>query len=342
MSDLGSLLFYVISFIITTFLFRLHLKHDSKFFLVLSFLIPCLVGGLRFNVGTDYYIYSYISQESSSVDLCFNIINHIATSLGGGNWIFFIYNFLSLLFAYLGIKSIDKKYQSLSLISYLFLYYTLGFNIMRQMLSVSIFFYSIQFIKEKRIIRYYICALLALASHTSAIITLFVYPVLVTKSKLIKIFCATAIMGSSLVMDNIIVGISSISFLNHFSIYTSYSGTSFSNFSFFIELGLLMIILFNRNGLIKNNRFNNTLILIYIFGVILTFSGFLSPFIKRIALFFCFPSILLLGQLPYIQKEQRNKLLYYFGLIGFLIIRFTVSAYILKQSNLIPYNIIQL
>ena len=62
LSKVGSLVFYLVLFSLSTFLLYLGNKKNSKILKFFSVIIPVLIGGLRYFVGTDYtnYIDYYI------------------------------------------------------------------------------------------------------------------------------------------------------------------------------------------------------------------------------------------------------------------------------------------
>ena len=340
MTDFQSIIFYIISFSLPTFFYRSYVKHNKKPYLIASFLIPFLIGGLRYMVGTDYEMYTYMSVHDVKVDVGFSLLSKISNSLGGGNWIFALYSFLTLLFFYLGLNNTNKESRTLILCIYLFMYFTSSFNIMRQMLSVSIFFYAIKFIKDKKIIKYYVFTLVAALFHASALILLPLYPFFSSKKKITRALCIVLMIIASITLESIIGGISSISGFEHYSMYSNYTERNFNNYSFFLELIILFSIILFSNSIKRYDKFSTSLLFIYTLGVVLTFSGFFSPFIKRIALYFCIPSVVLLGEIPQAVLCPKYKFIIRIGIIIFIITKFILSTYVLRQGNLIPYNII--
>ncbi len=339
MGNVTSLIFYVISFVISCLLYKLYNKHNKKIFLLLSFLIPFVIGGFRYYVGTDYENYINLYNNHISVDIGFNIISYIARMFGDYKIVFIIYNSLTLIFTFLGIKNLYKSKRALAYFIYLFVFYTTSFNAMRQMLAVSITFFAYKYINEKKLLPYCLFLVLAFCFHNSSILALLLYPILTTKNNKIKALSIIALVAGVAFYQEIIRWFSSFAYFNHFEMYTEYTGElSFNNLSFYLELMIFVYILIFRKKLFENDENNSRYLYIYLIGIVLTFSGFFNPYIKRIAISFNISSIILLASIPSVQKNSKYKLLNYVIIIVICFMRFMISAYFLKQGNIIPYN----
>lgn len=340
MSNIVSLIFYIFSFSLSSICYFLYQKFNKKVFLAISFVIPLLIGGLRYGVGTDYFSYLSFAEHDFNIDFGFTAINYIAKSLNNYMLIFIIYSFLTLLFFYIGLKNTPERSRPLVLFLFLLLFFTVSFNAMRQILSVSIFFCLIDTLKKRQTIKYYILAIVATMFHTASLILFLIYPFFISKKKSIRFLCLIGAFLFSIYPSIIISQISSTHSLSHFSIYSEYTDRPANNLSFILELITFIVILFFYRTLKKSDEYVNLNLSLYALGVILGLSGFYNPFVKRMSLYFCLPSIVLLGGLPFLFKDEKNKLLLFILIICYAISRFTLSAYILKQGNLIPYNFI--
>ena len=78
MSDFASLLFYILFFLLSFICYYVYNKKNYKIFLFLSFIIPAMIGSLRYYVGTDYGTYISLYNNKSNVDIGFSIITEIA------------------------------------------------------------------------------------------------------------------------------------------------------------------------------------------------------------------------------------------------------------------------
>ena len=103
---------------------------------------------------------------------------------------------------------------------------------------------------------------------------------------------------------------------------------------------ILIIILAFRKLLVEYDNKNQLYIFMAEVNYILLFTGFISPFIKRIALYFGISNIFLLASLPQLIKIREQKILIYMFIILYGIGMFTISTYVLGQSNIIPYQTI--
>ncbi len=113
-----------------------------------------------------------------------------------------------------------------------------------------------------------------------------------------------------------------------------------SNREIIINTLLLMIFLIFKKPLEEYDERNKLYIFFYIISWILTFTGFISPYIKRIALYFEISSIFLLATFPNITKNKEQKIFVTFLIISYAIGIFTISTYFLNQGNIIPYQTI--
>ncbi len=147
----------------------------------LSFLILTVPAAIRWDVGTDFYVYRTIFEtgnygylEKGFVWFC-DVISFFSSD---PIWFFVASSTLILGLIFLAIKE-NSMNPGLSLAYFIgTLYYFSSFNIIRQFIAISICFYSINFLKNKKIIHYSIVILIAFLFHKSAIMMLPLYFVL--------------------------------------------------------------------------------------------------------------------------------------------------------------------
>ncbi|MBQ3470523.1 EpsG family protein [Candidatus Saccharibacteria bacterium] len=342
MSDFGSLVFYVFSFLISAILYNFYCKHNRKIFLFVAALIPILIGGLRFNVGTDYSSYYNYYMHGSFVDPGFYLISSIARMFDNCQVMFFIYNALTLLFVFLGIGNMKKECRPIAYLCFLFLFFTTSFNAMRQMLAVSIVFFSYKYAMNKKILSFVILTLIASLFHITAIFGLIIYPLLRIKRRAIKVAASVAVLCVAIGCQGVIGGISELSAFEHFSMYQNYNGSGFSNASFFFELLVLAYLASFYRQIAKKDESFAGYFFVYFVGVILLLTGFYSPFVKRIALYFTISSITLLPVIPFSCKNGKDKMLNQVIIVAFIMSRFIVQSFLLGQADIIPYNCVGL
>lgn len=339
MTNLASVLLYIGAFSVSTLLYRQYNKSNKRFYLLLSFITPLLLCALRFYVGTDYSAYYNQCKSETAGNIGFNIISHIANRIGDCKVLFSIYGAVTLIFGYLSLNNIEKKYRTLSLFLYLLLYFVVGFNIMKQTLAISIVLYAIKYIKKEKLLSYILLISLATIFHTTAIIAIFIYPILKIKKILPKFIIIVIFALSAIKLQSIVALLSYLPVLNHFAIYSDTSINSIgNNYTFYLQLLILIIFLIFNKTIQKNNTDYKQYLYIYIIGVILSFSGFLNPFIKRIALYFSSIEIFILPMISNISNKKRDKFIIMSIIVLATLIKFIISVYLLKQGNLVPYR----
>lgn len=340
MSDFFSLIFYIFFFFLTVIFYYLCVKYNKKVYLIISFIIPMLIGGLRYDVGTDYMSYLEYYINHIDIDIGFTIISLVARLFDNFKVMFFTYNFLTLIFVYLALNNISKQNRSAALFLFLFLYFTTGFNAIRQMLAVAILFYSYKYIVNKSFIKYLLFVMLASVFHSSAIITIIVYPIVISDNKFVKFIIYVSLITFIIFFEKMILFISNINYFSHYSIYISYTDSiKFNNLSFFIEMFFLLYVLRYKSKMIKYNPSNKYYLSLYFIGVLLMLTGFINPYAKRMSIYFTISSVFLLSSMPCIFKNSKDRLLNYILIFGFTLLRFIITVYILHQSKIIPYAI---
>ncbi|MCA9749224.1 MAG: EpsG family protein, partial [Romboutsia sp.] len=162
------------------------IKRKYNFMVIISLLIPIIIGGLRFNVETDYgnyvNIFNYVSELSFSQFLSQNtygleigffliikLSNLVVTS---PDLMFAIANAITLIFFYIGLKRYSLKHTALVYTMYLFTIYPFTLNAVRQGISMSICFLAFSYLLEKRPKPYVFWIVTASFFHISSIVLL--------------------------------------------------------------------------------------------------------------------------------------------------------------------------
>ena len=140
-----------------------------------------LIGGLRFDIGYDYYMY-YLSILNGNTEkyLYTEPISGVILYLGYLTQFpplsFFIFSTLTYV---LVIRTLYKYSDNLglSLLIYFCLFFISSFSTIRQALGVAIIFSGYGLMKEKRFIRYFLLCLVGCLAHNSAIVGIIIYVV---------------------------------------------------------------------------------------------------------------------------------------------------------------------
>lgn len=356
MENILSFILYIVVYIISAILMSKSIKKGHKILFIVALIIPIIFAGLRYYVGTDYenYHYMYINYSNISIkeiiktgisNSGFYLVIRIASIVKNEKFFFALCALLIYLIFILGIKKEYKKY-SLFLLIFLFLMqpFTNGFNIIRQTIAISIAFLNFKNIYERNLKKFLLLLLFEISFHATSIVTLPMYFLYTKENKQTHTWKSIfAVLLSIIVFSNIRLifpFLSSLPFFRHYSSYLSTTATVGSNASLLLKIIVLLFILFFKKKLENYDKNNNFLILLLVISLCLELTGFFSAFIKRLSMYYySIPSILILSQIPNVEKNNRDKLLMFFCIFVYAVLLFFISYVILKQSNIIPYRI---
>lgn len=223
---------------IMAWLYRHILQKDNRYVKSVMYILIALplmyISAVRYYVGTDYGMYRYIFESaaigrnitfSSKTFLLFDRIIHQL----GGNF-FTSVAIISIIFMMLITISImeNSPYPEISI----FLFFTMGYyfqsmNIMRQMMGVSILLFSLKFVRERKLIPFIICVILATGFHSVCIIFIAVYFLYGIKINIKWALAVTPILFLGSLLTS-----SLINRLIQFTRFTNYIG----NFSGFVGI----------------------------------------------------------------------------------------------------------
>lgn len=308
-----------IAIICFSFYIKTKNKKKSMIFLILSFVVMFLLVALRgANVGTDYIDVAKAYQNLSQGILTKHDVNwfgyplvylcrFIGLIFGDSYFVFyFILAFFSLFFVFKGIiKFSENKKLSLILFITFCLYYQL-MNQSRQMLAISIIFYAIGFIKEKKLIKYFLLILLAGCIHESALIMLPFY--FIDKIKLKSYIMI--IIGISVVIIGFYTPI--LEFLISKTSYSIYLNTiynvSFKLSTLFNLVFRLMLFVFSYYVIKKHNKNleNNYLINLSFICTILQIITVKYYFLGRLTTYFFISYLYLIPIVYNLLKKNKN------------------------------------
>lgn len=185
-------MFWVFFYIISILFWSLSIKtkyNDQKKLIRTYVIFLWFIGSFRYMVGADYYSYRLLYDIpvdkiedvfSARTEPMFQLIVMILNDLGFDfQMMFLIYETLIIYFFLKGIRCffINDRYVLLTLIIYGC--FSIGFywslNVIRQVLAMSICFYSVKFIISRDIYKFIVCIIIAVLNHYSAIIFLPMY-----------------------------------------------------------------------------------------------------------------------------------------------------------------------
>ena len=163
------------------------------------------VSGLRYKVGTDYWTYyngytGYINRLFHSIvsldEPGYGILAWIATRfVNDGAAVIFV---SALVTISLPLTVIYKNTKNLLVALALFVlmgFWHGSFNGVRQYLAASVLFCGYNYLKEKQLLKYFLVVCIAFLFHRSAIVMLFLYPVVHRKINQVNILLSAAVLA---------------------------------------------------------------------------------------------------------------------------------------------------
>lgn len=223
---------------------------QNNIFLIFDFIVLFILGSIRYNVGTDYlnYVNNQFPLIIAKVPVNINFLSvkliQFGYFLGHGfsNYpyqiVFSIFQFIILIFVFKWIKndSLNKGYSVALII--LSSYFSYSLSAMRQSMAISIMLYATKYIKNKNLIKYAICLVIAYLIHSSVIIYVFFYLLSYIKPKL-----GTLITVQILLFFIYPYGRSILLFLiDKTGLYERYIGSQFDTGLVSIPISLLIVV----------------------------------------------------------------------------------------------------
>lgn len=188
-------MFYAIIFAIIAFVGyietqpnHIKLKHQLAFCLLV---VLGGVAGLRYETGIDWITYSkdfdqlytfpYVRLANifGGFNPVFKLLEVSIKSLGGNiQVVFIVVQIVVSLFLWKALNFLTDYKITALLLYFALLFFHLDMNLMKQAVAVAIFYYSIQFIGEKSLVKYTLFIILATLFHWSAFVWLPLYFIL--------------------------------------------------------------------------------------------------------------------------------------------------------------------
>lgn len=362
MNSIESLIFYLLTFAVASVLVGYGIKKKSRLFAWLGLLIPILVGGFRYAVGTDYFNYVTIFSEQARLDFVdyvgqngiaeigFFALNKLSSVvMSDPRLMFLISAFLVVTFFYLGLVKYKLRHPGIVFFLFLTTIFPMMLNTVRQGIAVSIVFYAMTFILSKKFVSFFLWILVASLFHISALLIIPFYflgtlldvekrKYLLAKSRYFLGLGAASII-LLVVVANVFTLVLGIPGFDKYELYLDFNEESANNI-FFVKLVILIfIVVLARYTIFTNNyRQNAFFLLAAITEIIFLILGFTSPFIKREALYFAPFALMLLPNVIYAFKGRGLQVIVKSLVVCYGIIFFIISYLILDQAAILPYS----
>lgn len=341
----------IILYIVTTFAKSVEKKQKllSNILLIIAILIPTIIAGLRYNVGTDYFNYiawfeQYIDNNIyfSSKDLGFVFfIKFIQIFTRNYMWLFMIsaliINSLVLLF----VKKNTKEYNlGYTLFFTLYSYYS-SLNITRQWIAISIFLIALNFAFENKKIKSCILILLASTFHKTALFLLpfaFIPSIKLNKKNITIVFSIILIILLS--FENVVIKISKYINLTQYLNYLKNMESSGGGYAYLVfgSLTLAFMIILKREY--KNlNKHNNGHFWMICILVAFAFFGPINFIFDRLTSYFvpilyvCIPNLTGLAK----NDNQKKFCNFIITVISFI---YMIKCLMNNGGQVVPYQTI--
>ena len=363
MSALGTYLLYyfiVISSSIiawfSNFIRNKEHKKLAKWIFFIAIIIPVLVSGFRYGIGTDYH--AYVNMYYNITNNYYGISDAISNTRYEPGWIILNYivkyvfddvNYIFVLSALLTwsfiFKAIydnkDRLSIGIAVLILLCTMYSMSFNIVRQILAVSIIMLSVKPMLDQKKWKFIFTILFASTFHFTAILFLVSYWIINSKTEnrrlLKRLFMPVMFIGLVVFFQPITSYLASLGLLSNYSSYGLDAG-GFSRSTFFFKLPIVVVMLFSiRNLRLQNNAIHKMSILFYI-GVIMLLLSTYSPYLSRLSYFFDVAQIFVISALVKHQKNKYQQFFFVYLIIIYYLGWFTYFYLIVGNGGTIPYQ----
>ncbi len=361
-SNFNSWLFYLGVFsgsaYLLGFISQTQKKKTFFYFLItaIALALPILMAAYR-SCGTDSitYMASYMRTSRTSwanvwenIDSFFESGHRLLVKFLGTfhsvRVYFGTYAAVTVICIYTATKYYKGKEIALSMFLFYFLLFISSFNGMRQNFAAAIVVLSFKYIFERKFIKFLLIILLATMFHTSALSMIFLYFLWQKDQKLLPWPILFAIMALFTIvclnLDSILGSFEDYEFeSDSLQRYVNYTSNTFEakNRDFYLKLLVAGIVAWHYPRLVKIDKRNSFFAYLVYISTIIGLAGFINPTAKRFALYLSIAQIWVLADIPKCYKDHHSIWTARLLVMFYAIARFTLVAYILGQSHLIPY-----
>ena len=355
MEILTSCIIYLICFSCPSIivLFSKKLDKHVKTLLILTSLIPAaFLTTYRYDIATDYHTYNSIFNYVKDFSTSEILFSHYPREIGfkmiikmfrgfSNHYIFGVFGLLTFLpVVYLLKIEIKQSCISLSiaLFLYMFYFYPISLNTLRQCLACSFVFVGTNFLFKNKKGLFYIFLILAVGFHYTAVIASIIPVLWNTKQNkticLRKYLFIIAIIILVLLTWQLIL--TSLGIKSYLMYATRQSAGS--NNTFLIKIGFIFLCFLFRKQLIKYDYRNALYLNLNYLSVLIYSFGYLYPYIIRSAWYFDYSSIWLVSSLPFVvSKNNLIRIICLLIIISFCLFWFFGVECGLAKGNITTY-----
>ncbi len=328
----------------------------------LSVLIPSVLAGFRsVNIGTDNYNYLIMFEQISLIksikdilvydqELLYSLLNYVVSRFTHDyHWICFFSEFITMIFIVMGFYYFrDKISLSLSILVYLFFWYAHFINIVRQGIALSICFFALRYVIEKKPIYFFIFVAIAFMFHSSAIFSIPIYFIAVILNKkysnLKILFLFVLLLAGMRIFPILFVWIkNTLPFIRVISVRNEINETTTIGFSLnqtVYRLPVLFATTICYHCLNKKYNIYKYLYMMLLVDIVVVQLNSILFFAYRIGLYYNYASLIAIPLLPHAFKKE-NKIWVYTLILLFAIawwIYFTVLNHYGFVRPVYPYE----
>lgn len=331
------------------------IKKNSNFWLILCIAPVVFVSTIRYGVGTDYFSYiesyNYVAQNFS-ISLVFNyyqeplnvILYYLSYILFHSELaMFFIYSFITMVFIVCGIKNFRNDISiPFALFIFYMTQYHVSYNGIRQMVAVSIIFFSYKYVIDRKFTKYLLYVILAALFHKSAIFMILLYFLCPTTDEMLLKTRNNIFYIGILLTPIIVPAIAKLvplitSKLGIYQKYVSQKGQENFKFLLYVIPPLILIILYRSKILKENYRYEFFIKLMFL-QIPLQYMGYYIAYFDRFSLYVSGAQIILFPFLINSLEIKDDKNILYLSLIFWYLFYYIIMFIILKSNEVYPYT----
>lgn len=357
MSDLTSLLLYIVLFSASAGLLAIGIKRSNSLIRFMAVSIPILLVGLRVDVGTDYDSYVLLYHKFSdmsysdilattgdgSLEIGYFSLIKLASIFTNDAWLMFMLAaILTIGIAYMAIKRLSPKNIPLAFLLYLLILVPFVMNGIRQGIAVSIVFFAYSYIIRGKPVKYIVTILVASLFHTSALalLPLYLLRFITVKKRIDAPFTLMlSILLGTLTVILIPVILAFISVIPALSVYLRYEGweTGIGRLTLFLMAALAITVIVSYRRLTYNYPTMQLMAAIFFLEFASVFLGGISAAFLRMSFYFAIGGLVYMANIPSIFSKDTRRIIQ-FIIILYGVLYFTYFFYICGYSEIFPYK----
>ncbi|MBE6751830.1 MAG: EpsG family protein [Ruminococcaceae bacterium] len=333
---------------------------------LISILIPSILAGLRdVSLGTDVELYlvphfetalhtetfshymSLIWQKETGYML---LVFLVAKIFGNIQWLLFFIEFIIILCVYIGAWKLRKQISlPLVLLVYYLIFYNDTYNLLRQAIAMAIVFMAVNWLFEKKYVKYLIFVFIAATFHTTAVMGLIVFVVYyflegerfrsdISAKTMRGYVLLVCVISGCILLPNIVnalvnMGVLHSRYLMYF-VRESVSNNLSNTLLYLVEI--ILVMCFAKVVQNEDSKFVFLKINLYFTFITLQLSQVMY-FGYRMSLYFAIINVLLFARITRVSESKKTNILISIFVIGLLSVFWYYLYIVGGVSNTYPY-----